>query len=205
MPQRAACSYSMPRMRPVCVEADAIVDAEVVPLAGDDHVVVAVVAALGGPARQLGDQRRGGGRQVALALLAAEAPAHAAHLDRDGVARHAQHVRDLVLDLARVLGGAVDGDVVVLARHGERDLPLQIEVLLPADVDAPFEHMRRGRNGGLGIATLHRIGRLQEGLRLQAWSMVRIAGLSSYSTTARRAAARACAIVSAATANSDWP
>ena len=60
----------------------------------------------------------------------------------------------------------MDGHVVVLARHGERHLPLEIEVLLPADVHAPFEHMRRGRDGGLGIATLHRVRRLQEGLRL---------------------------------------
>jgi hypothetical protein len=38
-----------------------------------------------------------------------------------------------------------------------------------------------------------------------ASSTVRIAGLSSYSTTASLAAARAWAGVSAATANSDWP
>jgi hypothetical protein len=38
-----------------------------------------------------------------------------------------------------------------------------------------------------------------------ASSTVMSAGLSSYSTTARRAAARASAMVSAATANSDWP
>ena len=35
--------------------------------------------------------------------------------------------------------------------------------------------------------------------------MVRMAGRSSYSTAARRAAARASPIDSAATANSDWP
>ena len=40
---------------------------------------------------------------------------------------------DDVLHLARVLGRGVDEHVAVLARDGERDLALEIEMLLPAD------------------------------------------------------------------------
>ena len=144
------------------VEADAIVDAEVVPLARDRHVVVAVVAALGRAAGQPGHQGRHRRRQVALALLAAEAAAHAARLDRHGVARHAQHVRHLVLDLGRVLGGGMDGHVVVLARHRQRHVAFEVEVLLPAHRDAACQRVRCGGNGRDGVAARHGERRLQQ-------------------------------------------
>ena len=38
-----------------------------------------------------------------------------------------------VLHLARVLGRGMDGDVAILARHGQGDLALEVEMLLAAD------------------------------------------------------------------------
>ena len=136
----------------VAVEAHLVVDDEVVALAGDHHVVVAVGPALGRAAGLLGDQRAQAGEQVALRLLAAEGAAHAADLDRDRVRGDAQHLGDHVLDLGRVLGRGIDRDLVVLARDGERDLAFEVEMLLPADVHPAGEPARCGGDRGPGVA-----------------------------------------------------
>ena len=78
-----------------------------------------------------------------LALLAAEAAAHAPHLDGHGVVVEAEHVGDDVLHLGRVLGRGMDEHVAVLAGDGERDLPLEIEMLLPADAELAGDLARR--------------------------------------------------------------
>ena len=183
---------STPWMRPVVVEADLVVGDEVVALAGDHHVVVAVGADLGRPAGLLGDQRGDAGEQVALGLLAAEAAAHAPALDRHGVVGHAQHDRDHVLDLARVLGRGVDRDLVVLARDRQRDLALEVEVVLAADrrsgpraAAAPRRAPPRRRRARAS-ADRSRACRSAAPPRRRA-----AAGSSSYSTTASRAARRA--------------
>jgi hypothetical protein len=123
-----------------------------VALAGDDHVVVAVVAHLRGPPRERRDHRAGAGERVALAFLAAEAAAHAPHLDADGVHRKTQRLGHLVLDLGRVLGGGMDDHVAPLLREGERGLPFEVEVLLPADLEPAFDGDGRRRHGGGRVA-----------------------------------------------------
>ncbi len=125
------------------VEPHLVIDQKIVPLAGDHHVVVAVGTELGGPPGSLGDQRRDAGEQIALRLLAAEGTAHAPAFDRHGVVGHAQHDRHHVLDLARVLGRAVDRDLVVLAGDRHRDLALEIEMVLAADRHLAGEAPRR--------------------------------------------------------------
>ena len=88
----------------VSIEAGRVVGAEVMPLAGHGHVVVAVEPQLAGPA---GDARRercqcrplGG-----LGFLAAEGTTHAPHFHRHGRRREMQHVSDDGLQLARMLG-----------------------------------------------------------------------------------------------------
>src|SRR3546814_16101225 len=69
------------------VKADVVVDEKIVTLAGDDEVVVAVGADLGGAASLLGDQGGNHGKEVALGLLAAEGAAHSAHLGRHRIGR----------------------------------------------------------------------------------------------------------------------
>ncbi len=51
-----------------------------------------------------------------------------------------------------MLGRGMDGDLVRLARHGERDLALQIEMILAADPDPPGQALRRGRDRAERIA-----------------------------------------------------
>ncbi len=143
------------------VEAGGIVDAEVVTLAGDAEIVVAVVAQHHGTAGLSREKCCDGSRQIALGLLAAERAAHAPDLDRYRMIGHAERGRDLVLDLGRVLRRAVDGDLVAFAGDGDRNLAFEVEVLLAADLDAPRYAMRRGGDGGIGIAVRQRARRLE--------------------------------------------
>ena len=135
-------------------------------LAGDLEIIVAVVAQLGRAAGRAGNEGRNGRRQVALALLAAEATAHAPDLDGHGIERHVEHMGDGVLDLGRVLGGRVDRDLVALAGNGERDLALEVEVLLPTHAHAAFEPVGRGGNGCIWITATEAVGQGQEGARV---------------------------------------
>src|SRR5262249_46814781 len=66
------------------VEADVVVDLELVALAGDAHVVVTIEPDLARPAGFPRRQRRDDGKQVRLRLLAAERTAHATDIHRDG-------------------------------------------------------------------------------------------------------------------------
>ena len=137
---------------PVVVEAHVVVDHEVVALAGDDHVVVAIGPGLRRPAALRGHQRGGGGEQVSLGLLAAEGAAHAAHLDGHGVRRHAQHLRDHALNLAGMLSRGDHRHIVVLAGNRHGNLSLEVEVVLPADGHAIRHAARRPLEGSRRVA-----------------------------------------------------
>jgi hypothetical protein len=93
-----------------------------------------------------------------LRLLAAEAAAHAPHLDRHGVARPVERVGDQVLHLARMLGRAMDEHVPILHGDGERDLALEIEMILSADIDPAAEAMACRLERARRIAAAHFIG-----------------------------------------------
>ena len=83
---------------PFVVEADLVVGAEIVPLAGHDHVVVAVEPQLARPPGHARGERRDRGPLRRLGLLAAEGAAHAAHFDRDRGVRNVEHLGDQVLN-----------------------------------------------------------------------------------------------------------
>jgi hypothetical protein len=140
------------------IEACPVVDAEVMPLAGHDHVLVAVQAAFGGAASDMCCKCREAGPLRRLAFLAAEGAAHAAAFGRHHGGGHMQHMRHKVLHLGRVLRGTVEGDRAMLLRHGHAHLSFEIEVLLPADAEALFDHMRGGGNGFRRIAAVEGIG-----------------------------------------------
>ena len=140
----------------VVVEADLVVDHEIVPLAGRGHVVVAVGTDLDRAVELLGGDGRERGELVALRFLAAEAAAHAADLDRHRVARHAEHVADHVLHLARMLRRGIDGDVMVFAGNGEGDLAFEVEMVLAAEPHAALQPARRLGDGVGGVAALQR-------------------------------------------------
>jgi hypothetical protein len=81
-----------------------VADFDVMALAGDDHVVVAVITHLAGFAGGVGCQGTGDGEGIALGFLAAKTTAHPPHFDPDGGHWQVQGMGDLVLDLGRVLG-----------------------------------------------------------------------------------------------------
>ena len=138
----------------------------------------------------LATMRGDAGEQVALRLLAAEAAAHAADLDRDRVRGHVQHLGHHVLDLARVLGRGVDRDLVVLARHRQRDLALEIEMLLPADAHpAGRAGAGRPRSPPWRRRAAASADRSPARRSAAAASASRIAGSSSYSTIGQRSRA----------------
>ncbi len=77
----------------------------------------------------------------------------------------AERMRDLHLALAGMLGRVVDQHVAGLLRHGVGDLPLEVELLLPADAQGPFQAMRRTgdrRLGGRFLCTLRGVGKSGE-------------------------------------------
>ena len=123
------------------------------PLAGEDEVVVTVEPHLAGPAGHARRKRRERRPLRRLALLAAEGAAHAADLAADIGIRHAEHARDDVLDLGRMLRRGIDVHRPVLARDGERDLALEIEMLLAADAERALEPVRCGRDRRRRVAT----------------------------------------------------
>ena len=146
------------------VEADLVVVAEIMALAGDHHVVVAVEAQLDRTVQLAGRQRRDAGEQRRLALLATEAAAHSPHLDQHLVGRLVEAVRHHMLHLGRMLGGAPQLQATVLPRCAVGHLPLEVELLLPADRPLPLQAVRRCGQplGGFAADAAHR--RQHEGL-----------------------------------------
>ena len=138
----------------VLVKADVVIDDEIVALAGDREIVVAVGTELDRPPELFGGQRRNYGEEIPLGLLAAEPATHAPDRNRHRVGRHAESVADHVLDFARMLGRGEERDVVVLARNGQGDLAFEIEMLLPADGHAAAEPVLGARKRRFGIAAL---------------------------------------------------
>ena len=134
------------------VKPRTIEDAQIMALAGDHHVIVAVITHLGGPPGAGGHHGAGNGQRIALAFLAAKAAAHPPHLDPHRRHRQVQRMRHLVLNLGRVLGGGMDQEIPAFQRQGRRDLTFQIEMLLPAHLEPALYPMRGGVDGAGGIA-----------------------------------------------------
>ena len=118
---------------PGIVVADAPVRAEIVALAGQYEIVVAVEPDLAGRAGDLGAERGDRGPGAGLALLAAETAAHPPRLHADERVGHGEDPRDDVLHLGRVLRRGVHEHLGALAGDRERGLTLEVEMLLPAD------------------------------------------------------------------------
>ncbi len=147
----------------VVIEANVVLDVEGVALAGHGHVFHARQTHLGrapGEVCNHGAHARGA---CGLGLLAAEAAAHAAHVDDDLVHRDAKHLGDQLLHLGGVLRRGVDDHAAVLGGHHRGDLSLQVEMFLPANVQAALQATRGagqcvGRIAALvGVAVEHEV------------------------------------------------
>ncbi|ENT07003.1 hypothetical protein C038_00299 [Brucella sp. 63/311] len=126
------------------------------PLASRGHVLIAVEPDLHGALVFFGGNGGNGRPLVGLCFLATETAAHAAHFHGDGMARNAQCVRHQMLCLARALGGAIDGHILIFARNRQRDLPFQIEMVLTAQIHTVPDAVRGSIDGCAGIAALQR-------------------------------------------------
>ena len=147
----------------LAVEAHRVAIVEAVALAGRQHVDLARQPQLHRPA---GLVRRDGGRgrdPGGVAFLAAEAAAQAAHHHRHPVEVAAQQPGADMLDLGRMLGRGMDGDVAVLTGQREGDLALEVKMLLSADAEFGGEPMRRAGQRRLRIAAYDRGRRLHVG------------------------------------------
>ena len=60
----------------------------------------------------------------------------------------------------------MNGDIAVLSGHGERDLTLEIKMLLATDGDPAFQLVRRGLDGLGGVAPGHDVGGFQKRFRV---------------------------------------
>ena len=137
---------------PLVIESNLVFDAKIMALAGDDHVVIAVIAHLAGPSRQARGHRTGHRQRVALAFLAAKAATHAPGFDAHPVKGHGQCLGHLVLDLAGMLGRGMHQHVAVFLRQGQCDLAFQIEMFLPAHFQRSADPVRGRGDGAVRVA-----------------------------------------------------
>src|SRR6185436_10388561 len=66
----------------------------------------------------------------------------------------AQHVRDDVLRLGRVLRRGLDENLPVLVDAGQRRVGLQIEMFLPGELELAFEDVRAASEGRIRVAAV---------------------------------------------------
>ena len=150
---------------PACIETGLVVEAEIVPLAGDHHVVVAVRAQLDGAAELVRRERRALAEDAGVAFLAAEAAAHTPADDFDVAGAQVQGRCGLALVAVRVLRRDVERELAVLARDGVGDLAFEIELFLLAALRAPADTVRRARDGCSRVATRQAFHRQHESAR----------------------------------------
>ena len=136
MPHRPCQSPVTARISTRIVEPNLIIHDEIVAFARSDHVFVAVGADLDGAAGSSSRDRGDAGEQIHLRLLAPEPSSHAAYIHHHRVGMRPERVRHHVLHFGRVLGRHEDRHLFVLARDRHCDLPLEVEVVLPADDEA---------------------------------------------------------------------
>ena len=138
----------------VVVEPHPPLGEHAVPLAGHRQVLAAGEPQPHRPPREPGAQRRDGRVAVRLHLLAAEAAPHPQALHGHLVGGHAEHVRHDVLGLGGVLGAALHEHLPVLVDLGQGALGLEVEVLLPADLELAAEDVRRAGQGVVDVPAL---------------------------------------------------
>ena len=129
---------------PVSLEARLEPCQERMALPGEGHVENARKAYAHRPARFPCAQRRDRRPRIRLHLLAAECTAHAQAFHRHLVAGKAEHARDFVLRLARMLRRGMQSDAARFIDPRNGALRLEVEMLLPADAEGSCDTHRPG-------------------------------------------------------------
>jgi hypothetical protein len=140
---------------PIGFISDRVLNQKIVPFTRHRHVGVAIEPELAGPAGRARRQSRNHGPLRRLRFLSAKAAAHTAHTAGDERIRQAENTSDDVLHFARMLGGRIDQDRTILARHGKRNLAFQIKVFLATDMEHSSTAQRRLRER-LGDVTVYK-------------------------------------------------
>src|SRR5579863_6538237 len=125
------------------VVADAPIGAEIVALAGDGKIVVAVEPHLAGLTGMVRGERGQSRPLAGLALLAAEAAAHPACFDCNESVGNGEDTANNMLHLGWILRGGMDREFATFAGNGKGGLAFEIEMLLAADIEFAVEPMRR--------------------------------------------------------------
>ena len=184
----------------VGVEPDLPGRVERVPLAGHRDVLGAVEPQQHRPTGDRRAQRGDRGEAVRLHLLAAESAAQAQALHGHLVAVQAQHVRDDLLGLRRVLRAGLHEELPGLVDQGQRGVGLQVEVLLATELELPGESVRVDpARPAVGVAPADRAGWPWKLSAAIASAIVISDGSGSYSTTIASAPNRAASTDSPST------
>ncbi len=145
----------------VIVKSRFVINAEVMPFARDDHIIIAVIAHLGRTVQTHRNHGTSDCQRIALTFLAPKTTAHTAGFNAHGVHGNAQGLGHFMLDFSRVLRRGMDQHVA-LVRLGRCGLTFKIEMLLPADFHAAFDLIVRRGHRAVSIAVLegHRVFKL---------------------------------------------
>ena len=163
-------------MRPSPSKPDIVIDHEIVPLAGHDHVVVAIQAQLCRASGFLRHQCGNAGKQRRLTLFAAERAAHAPAFHDHVLGLFAQRMSYFVLHFAGMLRRAVNQQVAILSGHGHGDMPLEVKLVLAAQVELSVQAVWRIAQRFLAVPPGDRFAGQDEGLLADSFLRIEYRG-----------------------------
>jgi hypothetical protein len=143
-----------PEDAPLIVHPGPVVDAQVVPLAGDHHVIVAVIAHAGGPPQAVCRDGAGDGQRVALDSLPPKPPPMRRTSTRTALIGRWRAWATLC---CTSVGCWVEEWTIMsppFLRDRGGDLAFEVEMLLPANLERAFDQLRGLGDCAGGIALL---------------------------------------------------
>jgi len=149
----SSCTGGKVCARSRIIESNVIVDDKIVPLAGHDHVIVAIQSQFAGTAGFVGSQCGNTGNQCRLAFLATKCATHSSANHSDVVGWPAGRVCEQHLHFVRVLRRAVHQQAIVFLRYRHRDMTFEIKLVLAAQEQAAIRPVWRSLQRGVRIAT----------------------------------------------------
>ena len=142
-----------------------VVDAEIVTLARDHHVVIAVHAQLDGALQFECGQSSALAENAGVAFFATKATPHATTNNFHVVGAEVQGRSGFTLVAIWVLSGAIQSELTIFTRHGIRNLAFHVELFLLASFGTALDFARRIGNGFSGIAACNAFGGHDKTLR----------------------------------------
>ncbi len=120
-----------------------------------DQVVVAIQSAFHWPASLHGTERGQGGPLGCLGFFATEGAAHASNFDSDCVSGATEHASHGNLNLGWMLCRAMNVDVSIFHRQGQRDLAFKVKMVLATDAKRSLGALGGGRQRSLPVTAGH--------------------------------------------------